>query len=160
MVHIKIERLTKRSGEVTALYAGQLIWPVPCCRWHQPWPATECPRRVAAPAGTGMAVASTAVVGVAVGGKGAAELAVSYLAVLFLVTLAGLARAAEAARAAADRDRAVAAERIRIVRDLHDVVGHGMSGITIQAGSARLALRSGLTDEAVRALSGINSRRT
>lgn len=42
-----------------------------------------------------------------------------------------------------ERDRArlaVAEERIRIVRELHDVISHGMSVITVQAGSGRLVI--------------------
>jgi signal transduction histidine kinase len=42
-----------------------------------------------------------------------------------------------------ERDRArlaVTEERIRIVRELHDVVSHGMSVITVQAGSGRLVI--------------------
>ncbi|HEU4426079.1 MAG TPA: histidine kinase dimerization/phosphoacceptor domain-containing protein, partial [Pilimelia sp.] len=38
----------------------------------------------------------------------------------------------------AARERAVAAERLRIARDLHDLVGHGLSTVAIQSSAARL----------------------
>src|SRR4029077_7517711 len=39
--------------------------------------------------------------------------------------------------------RAAAEERLRIARDVHDLVGHGLSGIAVQSGTARLALGAG-----------------
>ncbi|WP_188111347.1 sensor histidine kinase [Nocardioides antri] len=50
-----------------------------------------------------------------------------------------LARQLEAERAHAER-YAVAEERTRIARELHDAVGHAISLMTIQAGAERLAL--------------------
>ena len=50
-----------------------------------------------------------------------------------------LARALEEERAHAER-YAVAEERARIARELHDVVGHSISLMTIQAGAERLSL--------------------
>ena len=51
----------------------------------------------------------------------------------------GLARALEQERALAEK-YAVAEERARIARELHDVVGHAVALMTVQAGAERLAL--------------------
>jgi signal transduction histidine kinase len=53
--------------------------------------------------------------------------------------------------------RAAAEERLRIARDLHDLVGHGLSSITVQSGTARLALDAGRLDAARAALSAVES---
>jgi hypothetical protein len=39
--------------------------------------------------------------------------------------------------------RAAVEERLRIARDLHDLVGHGLTGIAVQSSTARLALEAG-----------------
>jgi signal transduction histidine kinase len=44
---------------------------------------------------------------------------------------------------AAARGQAALEERLRIARDLHDVVGHGLSAIAVQSGTARMALDAG-----------------
>jgi len=59
----------------------------------------------------------------------------------------------------AERERArrgAAEERMRIARELHDVVAHSMSVITVQAGFGRLVVRE-RPDEAVAALAAIES---
>ena len=58
-----------------------------------------------------------------------------------------LARQLEAERAHAER-HAVAEERARIARELHDVVGHAVSRMTVQAGAERLALGDARPDTA------------
>jgi signal transduction histidine kinase len=55
----------------------------------------------------------------------------------------------------AERGRAATAERLRIARDLHDLVGHGLSTIAVQSSSARLALDAGDTRTAHRALAAV-----
>ncbi len=44
---------------------------------------------------------------------------------------------------AAARGQAALEERLRIARDLHDLVGHGLSAIAVQSGTGRVALDAG-----------------
>jgi len=54
------------------------------------------------------------------------------------------ARAQALTRAAQDaRLRLLAEERLRIARDLHDLVGHGLSTIAVQSSTARMAIDAG-----------------
>jgi signal transduction histidine kinase len=66
----------------------------------------------------------------------------------------------EAARAVADRDaraaQAVAEERARVARELHDLVAHSMSVVNIQAQGARRVLRTD-PDAAAQALDAIDA---
>lgn len=55
-----------------------------------------------------------------------------------------------------EAERAVASERIRIAREMHDVVAHGMSVITVQAAAAQEVLTTD-TEAASNALSQIES---
>jgi signal transduction histidine kinase len=87
--------------------------------------------------------------------KGPADLAGSYAVLLVLAVLAGVLVAARQVRVEAMRRSAVLEERLRIARDLHDVVGHGLGAITVQAGTGRMALAAGADDEVRRALLSI-----
>jgi signal transduction histidine kinase len=100
-------------------------------------------------------VLAVAAVAVTVVARGDAALAPVYAVPLLLAVLAGLLVAARLARLEAMRRAAVVAERLRIARDLHDVVGHGMSAITVQAGAARMALAAGAEAQARDALINI-----
>jgi signal transduction histidine kinase len=55
----------------------------------------------------------------------------------------------------AERQQAITDERLRIARDLHDLVGHGLSSIAVQSSAARLALTAGDPHAAGRALAAI-----
>src|SRR5580693_1590491 len=57
-----------------------------------------------------------------------------------------LARVQEARQAALDAQRRVEEERLRIARELHDVVAHTMATITVQAAAASHVLRSASGD--------------
>jgi len=83
--------------------------------------------------------AGAAVAGVAAA-AGDAEIALVYLVGVVVALLAGALVAARTARRTSLMREAVAEERLRIARDLHDIVGHGMGAITVQAGAGRVAL--------------------
>jgi signal transduction histidine kinase len=102
---------------------------------------------------TGLLAAAVVVGTVLVAGP--ADLAGSYAALLVVAVLAGVLVAARQIRVEAMRRSAVVEERLRIARDLHDVVGHGMGAITVQAGTGRMALAAGADDEVRRALLSI-----
>ncbi len=53
--------------------------------------------------------------------------------------------------------RAAAEERLRIARDVHDLVGHGLSAIAVQSSTARLALDAGQVETARTALAAVES---
>jgi signal transduction histidine kinase len=91
-------------------------------------------------------------VALAVVAVGQAELAPTYAVLLLLAVLVGVLVSSRRARAAAMTRAAVLEERLRIARDLHDVVGHGMGAITLQAGAGRMALDAGADEEVRRAL--------
>jgi signal transduction histidine kinase len=102
--------------------------------------------------------------------KTAGELAL-LIAVTVMVALAGTLVRSRRAQLSALRDRAAALEReqvsaaaraaaeerLRIARDVHDLVGHGLSSIAVQSSTARLALDAGRIDTARTALSAVES---
>jgi signal transduction histidine kinase len=53
--------------------------------------------------------------------------------------------------------RGAAEERLRIARDVHDLVGHALSGIAVQSSTARVALDAGRFGAARTALSAVES---
>jgi signal transduction histidine kinase len=71
--------------------------------------------------------------------------------------LAGLLLALRSARVEERRRELLAAERMRIARDLHDIVGHGLGAITVQAGAARMAVAAGAEADATESLAAIES---
>jgi signal transduction histidine kinase len=58
---------------------------------------------------------------------------------------------------AAELREAATAERLRLARELHDLVGHGLSTIAVQSSSARMALEAGDDAVARRALSAVEA---
>ena len=73
-----------------------------------------------------------------------------------LTALRDRAEALERERVSAEA-RAAAEERLRIARDVHDLVGHGLSGIAVQSSTARLALDAGQIETARTALAAVES---
>ena len=86
-----------------------------------------------------------AVAEVAQPGAGASAL---LMALTVLVALAAVLVRTDQGRVQAVRERAASQERLRIARELHDVVGHGLSVVAVQSSTARLALDSGDTGTA------------
>jgi signal transduction histidine kinase len=73
-----------------------------------------------------------------------------------LTALRDRAEALERERLSAEA-RAAAEERLRIARDVHDLVGHGLSAIAVQSSTARLALDAGKIETARTALAAVES---
>ena len=74
-----------------------------------------------------------------------------------MITMISLIRAVAQLREARERvaQLAVAEERVRVARDLHDVLGHSLTTITVKAGLARRLLEAGATDRAVAEVSDV-----
>jgi len=98
------------------------------------------------------------------------ELLVLLLVTLIVLLAGGLTRA-ERDRVSALRERAASLareqdavrgqaaleERLRIARDLHDLVGHGLTAIAVQSGTARVALGAGDLDAVRTALGHVEA---
>ena len=138
-------------------YAAQVLLSVPAVPVAPAVGAFGAGRRSGPVRGPLAAVGVSALTSGALVVAGADDLAPFAVSAILLAALAGVAVALSAARTAAVRREAALEERVRLARDLHDVVGHGMSGITVQAGAARTALAAGSTAEAGAALASIEA---
>jgi signal transduction histidine kinase len=72
-------------------------------------------------------------------------------------TALGLLLASHDAREESRRRDLLADQRLRIARDLHDVVGHSVGAISVQAGAARMALAAGAPRDAATAVIDIET---
>jgi two-component system, NarL family, sensor histidine kinase DesK len=74
-----------------------------------------------------------------------------YSQVIIYGSITCLVRTVVQLREARERvaELAVAEERARVTRDLHDVLGHSLTTITVKAGLARRLLEDGATDRAI-----------
>jgi signal transduction histidine kinase len=142
-------------GQVVQVWVAQPVFPVVTTVAaftvaRSVLPTTTSPvGPIAALTGSVLAVAGTVAL------AGHPDIAAFYAVLLLLGILTGLTLAVRASRAAARRRELVHAERLRIARDLHDTVGHGIGAITVQAGAGRLAIAAGSPDDATRALTAI-----
>ena len=97
--------------------------------------------------GSVIALGSSAVALSALVLTGDASIVPLYASLVLVAVLAGALGAAGSARVASMAREAVAEERLRLARDLHDIVGHGMTAINVQAGAARMALDAGAEEQ-------------
>jgi signal transduction histidine kinase len=112
----------------------------------------ESALRRAVVAGVAVTASSVTAVGVAASSTGDPGLVPWYVVSLLVAVLAGVTGASRAARLTWLTREAAAQERLRIARDLHDTVGHGMGAIAVQAGAGRLALDADAVGDARQAL--------
>jgi signal transduction histidine kinase len=75
--------------------------------------------------------------------------------VTVVVCLSAVIARSDRGRLDAVRQATAAEERLRIARDLHDLVGHGLSAVAVQSSTARLALAAGDESAALSALSAV-----
>ena len=79
------------------------------------------------------------------------------VAVTAVVALLGVLVRTERSRVEEAGRRATVEERLRIARDLHDLVGHGLSAVAVQSSTARMAITAGDTATAERALTAVET---
>jgi len=77
--------------------------------------------------------------------------------VSIVVCLSGVLVRSERGRVESTRSATAAEERLRIARDLHDLVGHGLGAVAVQSSTARLALDAGDVVTARTALAAVES---
>jgi len=150
------------AGFVLACYAGlalvQGLVP-PYAGWVLIWSLAtggEDRRRSVALASVTAAATSVLVIGAELTRPGDGALAL-LVAITVLVLLSAVLVRSERGRVEAVGRRAAAEERLRIARDLHDLVGHGLSTIAVQSSTARMALQAGDEIAAGTALSAVES---
>jgi len=150
------------ATSVLVCYAAYVVFVgfvPPFAAWVVIWSfATTSAERRRSIAAALVAAAATVVL-VAIGelineGSGASALMVS---ATVIVTLVAVLVRSERGRLEAVRQGAASEERLRIARDLHDLVGHGLSAVTVQSSTARMALDAGDTATARRALTAVES---
>ena len=150
------------ASAVLALYALQVATAdvvVPVAMWVALWSlalaVTDRARalRLTA-AGTALTVAVITAGELLHAGSGAAALLAGVTAA---VGLAALLRRSERGRLEAVRAQGALAERLRITRDLHDLVGHGLGAVAVQSSTARMALEAGDEATAREALAAVEA---
>jgi signal transduction histidine kinase len=92
-----------------------------------------------------------------VAGTGQAPLVAPFGLVVVTAAAFGLLLASHDAREESRRRDLLAEQRLRIARDLHDVVGHSVGAISVQAGAARMALAAGVPHDAATAVVDIET---
>ena len=131
----------------------------PVAPWVAIWAlATKLPGWRAAIRAAGLAAATTVglllVNEVVRAGSGAS----GFLSgVTVVVCLSAVLVRSERGRLDAVREASTAEERMRIAREMHDFVGHGLSAVAMQSSAARMALTSDDKPTALRALAAVES---
>jgi signal transduction histidine kinase len=152
----------RSSAAVMILYAASVLAVgavPPLAPWVAIWAlATRLPGWSNAIRGAGVAAGATIalllVSELVRAGTGAALL---LSGITVVVCLSAVLVRSERGRVDAVRLATVSEERLRIARDMHDVVGHGLSVVAVQSSTARLALAAGDAPAALTALTAVES---